>query len=79
MSITGQKTAIAALAAASASAKAIMPPTRIEDNEGTIGTTTTEITQNLANEIYRIQANLYNYTTSIKGIYSYLSKIRAQK
>ena len=41
MSITGQKTAGAALAAASAAVKAIMSPTTIEDDGGTIGTATT--------------------------------------
>ena len=43
--ITGQKTTGAALAVASATAKAIRLQTIIE-NGGTIGTVTTEITQN---------------------------------
>ena len=73
--IIGQKTAGAALAAASAAVKAIKLPTTIEDDGGTIGTATTEITQNQANETYRIQAILYNHATSIEGMSSYFSKL----
>ena len=79
ISVTGQKTAGVALAAASTAAKAIKLPTTIEDDGGTIGTATTEITQNQANEIHRIQANLYNYATSIEGMSSYLINVGAQK
>ena len=66
ISITGQKTAGAALAAASNAAKAIRLQTTIDDcieDRNTIGTVTTEITQNQANEIHQIQANLDNCVT----------------
>ena len=69
------ETAGAAVDAASTAAKAIKLPTTIEDDGGTIGTATTEITQNQANEIHRIQANLYNYATSIEGMSSYFRKL----
>ena len=79
MSIIGQKTAGAALVAASAAAKAIMLQNTIGDDKSTNGTATTEITQNQANEIYRIQANLSNHATTIEGMSSYLSKFGTQK
>ena len=78
MSITGQKTAGAALDAASAAAQAIMLQTTIGEKIHD-GTPTTEITQSQANEIYGIQANLSNRATTIKGMSSYLRKFGTQK
>ena len=78
MSITGQKTAGAALEAASAAAQAIMLQTTIGEKIHD-GTPPTEITQSQANEIYRIQANLSNRATTIKGMSSYLRKFGTQK
>ena len=77
MSFNGQKTAGAALDAASAAAQAIMLQTTIGETHD--GTPTTEITQSQANEIYRIQANLSNRATTIEGMSSYLRKFGAQK
>ena len=78
MSITGQKTAGAVLAAASAAATAIMLQTTIGEKTHD-GTTTTEITWKQTNEIYRIQANLSNRATTIEGMSSYLRKSGTQK
>ena len=78
MSITGQKTACAALAAASTAAQAIMLQTITEEKTHD-GTPATEITQSQANEMYRIQANLSNRATTIERMSSYLGKFKTQK
>ena len=59
---TGQKTAGAALNAATTAARAIKFPTIINNDTSTgdDGTAVTEITQDQANEITLIQANLGN-------------------
>ena len=79
IAITGQKTAGAALAPASAGTKAIRIPTTIDGGIDDGSTVTTEITQNQANKIHRIQENLDNYSTSIEGISSFLRKLGHQK
>ena len=63
--ITRQSTAGAALAVAAAAAKAIKLPTTIDDNAGINdkGTAVTVITQDQANKMYQIQANLDKYAT----------------
>ena len=78
IAITGQSTAGAALAVAAAAARAIKLPTTIDDPSGYIdddGTVATETTQDQTNEIYRIQANLDKYATSIQGMSSFLRKL----
>ena len=78
IALTGQSTAGAALAVAAAAARAIKLPTTIDDPSDCIddnGTVATEITQDQTNEIYRIQANLDQYATSIKGMSSFLRKL----
>ena len=74
IAITGQKTAGAALGAAAAAAKAIQLPTTIDAGIDDKGTAATKITQDQATEIYRIQANLNEYATSIEGMCSYFQK-----
>ena len=75
---TGQKNAGAALHAATAAAKAIKFATTIS-NDASInddGTAVTEMTQDQAIEIQRIQANLDNYKTTIDGMSNNISKFR---
>ena len=79
ISITGQKTAGAALITASVAAKAIRLQTTIDAGIDDKGTVRTEITQDQANKIYRIQTNLDKYATSIEGMSSFLRKLGHQK
>ena len=74
IAITGQKTAEAALAVVSAAAKAIRLQTTIDAGIDDKGTVRTEITQDQANKIYRIQTNLDKYATSIEGMSSFFRK-----
>ena len=68
---TEQKTAGVALATVAAAAKAIKGPTTINVAINNKGTAATEITQDQAYKIFRIQANLDKYATLIEGISSF--------
>ena len=67
---TGQSTAAAAIKAAVAAAAAIKLPTTIATDDKPAVTTGTTLTQDQVNEIYRIQANLGNFSSTISDVTS---------
>ena len=78
IALTGQKSAAAAITAATAAAKALHLPTTIGD-DATSATGITELTQDQANEISRLHANIANMGTDISQISTLLSKQTKEK